>query len=206
MLWVYAHPNEARGLELSHLQCIGVGKARAACQLTAALVGAQHRVECVVNFGVAGAFAGHGLDVGDVCFVVEECWADEGIELPDGFNDLAALGLENRDASRWSADVEWTNRLSAVLGAPPRVRGTTVSTCSGTDSLAARYAKRTNAAVETMEGAAVAQACERAGLPWVQVRAISNRTGNRSAGGWDFPRAVKSLHDAVRRMASSVSA
>ena len=58
--------------------------------------------------------------------------------------------------------------------------------------------RRTGAAVETMEGAAIGLACTAAAVPWVQVRAISNFTGDRSHAGWDRERAVAALHRAIR--------
>ena len=196
VLWVYAHPKEAAGLELPSGLELGVGKIEATLSLARRL--AQDPPAAVVNFGVAGAWARSGLDVGDVCLVVEETLADEGVATADGFEDLRALRLAERVL--WSADAALTDRLAATLPGIARVRGTTVSTCSGTDALAQAYAERTQAAVETMEGAAVARVCEAFGVPWAQVRAISNRTGDRDRGGWDLRRAKTQLHAAMQRL------
>ena len=84
-----------------------------------------------------------------------------------------------------------------LLGAPI-VRGATVSTCSATDVLATELATRTGAAVETMEGAAIGLACAAAGVPWAQLRAVSNLTGDRAKANWDFDRALAALHQAIR--------
>lgn len=196
ILWAYAHPKEAEGLELSESVQLGVGKVEAALALTRRLSAAQPDV--VVNFGVAGAFPGAGLEVGDVCLVTQESFADEGLVTEDGFEDLVALKLADR--VQWSADAVWTQRVGDVLDEVPRVRGTTVSTISGTDALAEAYAERMQPAVETMEGAAVARVCEAFGVPWVQLRSISNRVGERARGGWDLRLAKTRLHAAVDRM------
>jgi futalosine hydrolase len=197
ILWAYAHPKEAEGLDLPTSLELGVGKVEASLRLSRHLATVPPP-ELVVNFGVAGVFEGHGLDVGDVCVVSEETLADEGVVTDAGFEDLVALGLAA--SQRWSADAAWTQRVAKALGDVPRVRGTTVSTISGTDAVAAAYATRTGAAVESMEGAAVARVCEAYGVPWVQVRSISNRVGERSRGGWDLRLAKARLHDAVRRL------
>jgi futalosine hydrolase len=65
----------------------------------------------------------------------------------------------------------------------------TVSTCSGTDARAAAIAQRTGAIAEAMEGAAVALAALRIGgpgFPVLEVRAISNTTGDRPRQRWDL--------------------
>ncbi len=196
ILWAYAHPNEAQGLELPESVLLGVGKVEATLALTRRLSGRLPDV--VVNFGVAGTFPGSGLAVGDVCLVTQETFADEGLVTDAGFDDLLALKLSTR--VRWSADDAWTQKVGTLLGAVPRVRGATVSTISGTDALAQAYAERVRPAVETMEGAAVARVCEAFGVPWVQLRSISNRVGDRARGGWDLRLAKTQLHAAMGLM------
>lgn len=200
ILWAYAHPKEAEGLELPNGVELGVGKIEASLALTRRLCAGLP--ELVVNFGVAGVFPGSGLDVGDVCLVTEETLADEGVVTEDGFADLVELKLADRRV--WTANADWAHRLSEALGEPRWVRGTTVSTISGTDDVAAAYAERVSSVVESMEGAAVARVCEAFDVPWVQVRSISNRVGERSKGGWDIGRAKAALHDAVRTLLGSL--
>ena len=84
--------------------------------------------------------------------------------------------------------------------------GATVSTCSATDPLAAELGARTGAAVETMEGAAIGLACAAAGVPWAQLRAVSNLTGDRARAGWDLARAVGALHGAIRAVLATPGA
>ena len=199
ILWAYAHPKEAEGLDLPDAVELGVGKIEASLALTRRLCAGLPAV--VINFGVAGVFPECGLDVGDVCLVTEETLADEGVVTLDGFQDLVELKLAARTV--WTADADWVERLSDALGGPRCVRGTTVSTISGTDDVAEAYAERSSAVVESMEGAAVARVCEAFGVPWVQVRSISNRVGERSRGGWDIRLAKASLHDAVHRILRS---
>lgn len=201
VLWAYAHPKEAEGLELSQSVQLGVGKVEAALALTRRL--SAQTPDVIVNFGVAGVFPGAGLKVGDVCLVTQESFADEGLVTEDGFEDLVALKLADRVV--WDADAVWTRRVADLLDDVPQVRGTTVSTISGTDALAKAYANRVRPAVETMEGAAVARVCEAFGVPWVQLRSISNRVGDRANGGWDIRLAKTQLHAAVRRVLGSLS-
>jgi futalosine hydrolase len=200
-LLAHAAAVEGRGLGLPSLQ-IGVGKAEAAATIAAAL--AELRPRWVLLFGVCGAYPpghvpGAGLEVGQLCVVGEEWFADEGVATADRFVSIADLGLGS--IGPFHADAQRTEAAARVLGAPI-VRAATVSTCSGTDETSQAAAARTGAAIETMEGAAVAVACRRAGVPWVQLRCVSNRTGERSRGGWDLPRAVAIVQEAVRTLAA----
>lgn len=196
---------EGRGLSLAPVVTLGVGKAAAAAAITAAIV--ELRPRWVLLFGVCGAYpSGHvledGLDVGRVCVVGEEWLADEGVEAEAGFVSIAALGLGS--VGPFAADPGRAREAAAILGAPI-VRGATVSGCSGTDAASRAIAGRTRAVVESMEGAAVAIACARLGVPWVQVRCVSNRTGDRARGGWDLPRAVAGVQAAVHTLARAWS-
>ena len=95
------------------------------------------------------------------------------------------------------AQVGNMTRAAADLLQIPIVAGATVSSCSATDARARELATRSRAAVETMEGAAVALACTAAGVPWVQLRCVSNRTGERSRAGWALDEAVSNVQRAT---------
>jgi futalosine hydrolase len=195
-LWVYAAPAEGRvlGAGAPALE-LGVGKAAAASTLTQALV--QENVTLVVAIGVCGAHRGAQLGIGSTCVVAQDTFVDEGVEHPGGFLDLAALGLG--DAGPIPADPAGVRAAADVLDAAV-VAGGTVSTCSGTDALARARASRCSAVIETMEGAAIALACRRMGVPWVGVRTVSNFTGDRDRAQWDLPRALEQLGAACARL------
>jgi len=198
-LWVHAAPLEGESVAWgprAHA-CIGVGKTAAAIGLCRAL--AKGDVTAVVAIGVAGAHralpAGvDGLAVGDRCLVGTDVLADEGVRHPDGFTDLAGLGLGT--IGPWTADAELLALANAVLAAPV-VPAATVSTCSGTDALAFATATRSGAAIETMEGAAIAAVCAAFDVPWIQLRVVSNMTGDRDRAGWDLARAQDELGRAI---------
>ena len=53
---------------------------------------------------------------------------------------------------------------------------------------------------ESMEGAAFMYACRVAGVPFAQVRAVSNRVERRNRAGWDLVGAVQRLGRVSRRL------
>jgi futalosine hydrolase len=167
----------------------GVGKANAAGATARVLEPALHAG--VVSIGVAGALPGSGLAIGDVVIGVRMVLADEGSENPDGFMDLGAMGFGPMPDGSVGADAH-AGVVAALGRALPASRTgviATVSVCSGTDARAAAIGARTGAIAEAMEGAAVALAALRIGgpgFPVVEVRAISNTTGDRSRQRWDL--------------------
>ena len=88
-----------------------------------------------------------------------------------------------------------SRKIAERLGVHASV-GLTVSTCSGTD-LRSVERGRLGAAVESMEGAGVAHVCGVHHVPWVQLRCVSNYTGNRTASTWRLDEALAKLGQAA---------
>lgn len=197
MMIVCAAKLEAAGLEQKLLKTwnlpihvLGVGKTAAACSLTSLLT--KNAPSMVLLFGVCGAYS--GLQVSDLCIVTSDVLADEGVCSEQGFLTLQELGLG--ELGPYSADAHWIEIAKKILHAPV-VAGATVSSCSGIDALAEQIAKRTNAQIETMEGAAVAYVCDQFNVPLLHIRCVSNLTGDRARAGWDLQRSVDKVQEAV---------
>ncbi|MDW8338422.1 MAG: futalosine hydrolase, partial [Thermoleophilia bacterium] len=58
--------------------------------------------------------------------------------------------------------------------------------------------------VEAMEGFAVLRACALAGVPAVEVRAISNAIGEEDRSRWEVGRALAVLADALARLLAAL--
>ena len=151
------------------------------------------QVDLVCLFGLCGAYpqADPLLAVSDLCMVGADMLADDGLATDEGFADLTQMELGT--VGPFEMDRRFTAKAAAFLGDVPVVRGATVSTCSGTDERSRELYERTGAHVETMEGAAVAVVCQRLGVPLVQLRCVSNRTGDRRGADMGLPRAIARL-------------
>mgnify|MGYP001427393305 CR=1 FL=1 len=193
------------------LQHSGVGKANAAA--TTALLLETLKPEAVLCFGCAGAYLESGLKIGDLVVASEEIYGDEGAATPAGFLDMQALGfaLAERGSDHWfnrfPADADLLTRghrlIAQALGTRHRVtRGPliTVSTCSGSAAAGSEMVRRTEGLGENMEGAAVAQLCARFGVPFFEVRGISNLVEARDPSRWDLPAAAAAAQQAVRAL------
>jgi len=202
------------GHPVSLLHC-GVGKVNAALA-TEALLGFR-RPEAVILFGIGGAYPRSGLKVGDLALANTEIFGDEGVETPHGFLDMQQLGLplgENADGAfynRLPFDAELVAAARAVLRPDIAASGrtllegalVTVSCGSGCDRLSQALAERTGGICENMEGAAVAQVCRQHDVPLLELRGISNLTGDRNMAAWDIDAGADCAQKAVLSLLAS---
>ncbi len=196
-----SRPEMSRGAAALELRTTGVGKVETAIAADRAIEELSPR--WVIHIGCAGAYAASGLKIGDVAIASEEVLGDEGVETPDGFLTMDAIGLplavrgddELHNHVPVSAPLTGVARELETRFAPEvliRVgRLLTVSTGSGTDVIARRRAERFDPLAESMEGAASAVAAWRRGVRFSEIRGISNPVGDRQRDGWDIDGACR---------------
>jgi futalosine hydrolase len=179
----------------AHVIVVGVGPAEAAAGAAHELAGGAH--DLVLCAGIGGGFAPLGF--GDIAVAARSVFADLGVEADGGFQPIDTLGF-----GTVAYDVE--PRLSVELAdAVGGHLGTilTVATVTGTAETSAALLERwPDAVAEGMEGAGVAAAAARAGVPFAEIRAISNTVGPRDRESWDIPAALASLGRAVGALAT----
>jgi futalosine hydrolase len=186
----------------------GMGKTNAAQALTALLE--TRSVRGVIGFGVGGAYGGSGLDVGGIALATSEIYGDEGVEAPEGWLSTQAIGiplLETPGGVRFNElvlDGERVDEAGRALAAAglrfssgPFV---TVSACSGTRARGDVLRARFGALCESMEGAAGAHVAALYGVPFLEVRGISNLVEDRDLGRWKLHAAAEVAAEAVERI------
>lgn len=173
----------------------GVGPAASAAATGRAL-GANSQMgrayDVVVNAGICGAFAGRAK-IGDVLIATDAVAAELGVALPDRFQPIDEIGF---GSNRIGCNTVLTVQMEGVRG-----EILTLSSITGSPERAAELASAYPAAVgEAMEGFGVATAAQQAGLPFAEIRAVSNVVGDRNVAGWDWSAASKSLTNAFREI------
>ena len=169
----------------------GVGPVAAALSTASAL--ARARYGLVVSAGIAGAYPGSGLRPGDLAVSSHMIQADLGAQDGADWLDLNALDLSVEPAAEHRGDfVAWdgaaalAERLGAAYG--PMLTRCTVT---GSHEEAQRWARLFPVALtEGMEGAGVAHAALRAGVPALEVRGVSNAVGPRDRASWRLSEAL----------------
>jgi futalosine hydrolase len=173
----------------------GIGKTNAASATTASIM-SDGPFTWIINAGIAGALPNSNLALGEIVVANKCVYAEEGLETPTGFQTIEQMGFSLGNFAGNAVPVDpWMLERLAPIGTVAPIA--TVATCSGTDARATLVQERTGCACEAMEGAAVVHAANRVGAPAIEVRAISNTTGNRDTQNWDIPTALENLSKAI---------
>jgi futalosine hydrolase len=174
----------------------GVGPAAAAAATSAALAAAEH--ELVINAGIGGGFA--PLGVGGIAVAATIVFADLGAETETGFAAVSTLGFgTDRYEVAPQLAIELTDRTGGRLGTVLTV-ATVTGTAATADELRGRYP---DAVAEGMEGAGVAAAASLHGVPFAEIRTISNLVGPRDRTAWRIPDALTALGRAIHAVAAA---
>ncbi|MFB6395014.1 futalosine hydrolase [Polymorphospora lycopeni] len=180
---------------------VGVGPAAAAAgtaRLLALAEGAGRPYTAVICAGIAGGFTDR-VEVGGTVLADRSIAADLGAESPDGFIPLDELGFGETVAAVHPPLLAALRRAlpAAAVGAVLTV-GTVTGSADSAKALAARHP---DAVAEAMEGYGVACAAAGAGVPFAELRTVSNPIGPRDRAAWRMREAFDALTTAATRLA-----
>lgn len=182
---------------------VGVGPAAAAAGTArllalAEVAGSPYRA--VVSAGIGGGFPDRAA-LGGIVLGTRSIAADLGAESPEGFLPLDELGMSREHLGggpEIPADPTLLAQLRAALPGATVGAVLTLNTVTGTAEttrvLADRYP---DAVAEGMEGHGVAVAAAQAGLPFAELRAISNPIAPGTGGAWRMRAAFDALTTAA---------
>jgi futalosine hydrolase len=154
--------------------CCGIGPVEAGVQTARAL--AERSSNTVLHIGIAGA---RGIEPPALVLGSEAVYCD----VIDAANTMPRI-------ERVEPEAVLLERAHAAL---PDALVLPIATC-------ARVGGGTGFDVEAMEGFAVLRACELAGVPAVELRAISNAVGEPDREKWRFDNAFAALAAAVPKL------
>jgi nucleoside phosphorylase len=153
--------------------CCGIGPVEAALQTARVL--AERRPDAVLHIGIAGA---HGIEPPALVLGSEAVYCD----VIDPSSTLPRI-------ERVEPDPRLLAHVRAVL---PEAHVLPIATCG-------KVGAASGFDVEAMEGFGVLRACALAGVPAVELRAVSNDVGEADRSKWRFDDALAALADAVAR-------
>ena len=181
----------------------GVGMVATAARCARTL--ATQPYDLALNFGVCGSFT-PSLPPGTVVHVVSDSMPELGAEDDDEFMTLEQLGLLGSDdfPFRGGRLVNQAPLANAAVRAFPAVHGITVNTVHGSDRSIAAVLQRHRPEVESMEGAGFMYACLVEGVPFAQIRAVSNVVERRNRNAWKLNVAIDNLGAAALRILDSL--
>lgn len=156
--------------------------------------------DLAINAGIAGALDRY-MELGSVYNVVSECFGDTGIEEADGsFRTVFDGGLVLPSEPPFQDGRLW-NPSSQEMNFLPKAHGITVNKVHGNEGSIATFRQQFPfAQIESMEGAAFYYACLAAGIPFMEVRSISNYVEKRNRANWNIPLAIHALNEVLMEM------
>jgi len=182
----------------------GMGKTNAAHAATVLID--KFSPSCIVNLGIGGAYPSSGLKVGDIAVAEKEVYADEGVLLKDGLHSFEITGIPllkvrgRKYYNEFPADKRLARLALKAAGVISHCKSgvfLTVSSCTGTRKRAGELAGKFSPICENMEGAALAHICRIYGVPFVEIRGISNIVEDRDMKKWDVKLAAENCQKAV---------
>jgi futalosine hydrolase len=180
----------------------GVGMVATASWCSRALC--TDRFDAALNLGVCGSFNA-AVQPGSVVHVVSDRFIELGAEDGDRFLTVHQMNLLGDDEFPFTGGrlVNASPPALAALTALRQVDGVTVNTVHGEETSIACAIERFNPDVESMEGAAFMYACLIHGVPFAQVRAVSNMVERRNRSAWKLDEAIAELTRVAGRLLES---
>ena len=177
----------------------GVGMTATAYCLTRKL--SEKKYDLAINVGIAGSFR-HEIGLGDVVNVVSETFADLGAEDGSAFLSVFDLGLQGSDSYPfWNGKIknEHSEKFMQVRHLK-NVKGITVNKVHGSAATIQSAFLKFHPDIESMEGAAFFYVCAMERIPYLQLRAVSNRVERRDKGSWKIGIAIENLSATVHAL------
>ncbi|HEV2352898.1 MAG TPA: futalosine hydrolase [Puia sp.] len=155
--------------------------------------------DLIIQAGIAGSLKGEPS--GKVFAVRAESFADLGVWEDGRFKTVFDLRLANPDQSPFTGGrlVNPYPRLLDLTGLDA-VDGITVNEISTAPERIHWLQQNTSAVLEGMEGGALHYIGLQEGIPFLQLRSVSNAIGVRDKSRWNIPLAVAGLNERLIRL------
>jgi futalosine hydrolase len=187
------------GFEMSSLVA-GVGSVSTSWEMQK-WISANYKPDLAINLGIAGSYKDE-IRIGDVVMPLTDCFADAGIEDGNNFLTLSEAGLSNGFEFPFRggliyADQAYAEPLKEIV---KPARAITVNTATGSEATRNKLVEKFNPDIETMEGATFFYICSREKIPFLALRAVSNRVEVRNKDKWDIKLALSSLSEKLNEV------
>ena len=177
----------------TYILITGVGMVATAYALGRHL--ADNHYDLIINLGIAGSFD-RSLALGEVVEITTDSFSELGAEDDQALLPIGQLGFGESSFNAGTSLAALRNQFNMDTSDLflKQVAGITVNTVHGNTHTIHQITKRLNPQVESMEGAAFFYACHHAGMPGLQIRAVSNYVEKRNRDNWQIGLAIKNLN------------
>ena len=170
----------------------GVGIPATIFHLTKKL--SEKNYDLIIQAGIAGMFNEH-LNLTEVVLVKEDAFADLGMEENENFKTLFEIGFVKKNDFPYTDG--WLKNPHPILekNLLPVAKGITVNKIGDNHFQNKMIKEKFSPDVESMEGAAFHYVCLLEKINFLQLRAISNRVGERNKSKWKIKESIENLNE-----------
>lgn len=163
----------------------------------------EYQPDLCILAGVAGTYS-DDIKIGEVVNVIEESYGDLGAEDSDG-NMLSLFDLKLLDEDQFPFSKGKLLNHSKDFKFLKQVRSISLQKSSGHEPNIHKLKESFDPHIENMEGAAFFQTCLSMNVPFLQIRAISNKVESRNKDNWNLPLAIDNLNKILIEMIQSIA-
>lgn len=195
------YTGKSKRLKLQFYQS-GVGLLASAVAITRLAI--EERPDLIIQAGIAGSFS-KKYAPGQVVVINNEMLGDTGVEENGGWKDLFDMKLEKSSYhpfEKRKLPNPWIKQYNLLN--LPVVDGITVNQVTTQPTRIAQLKKKYGATVESMEGASLHYVGRETGIPFIQIRAISNYVGERDKSKWLLKESIEGLNKALIQYVDSL--
>jgi futalosine hydrolase len=183
-----------------YLAHLGIGKVNTAAGLALAIE--RLKPMAVIQFGIGGAYVNSFASIGTVMAATHDIHIDSGVRTAEGWQGMAQVGFPllikgaETHYNVFPTDKTLTQLIVDAVSLPTGIFATS-ETITGTFDESTAIQEQFDVSIESMEGAAAAHVCRALGIPFAEIRSVSNIVGERDKQHWDIRLAVKRVNSVV---------
>lgn len=167
----------------------------------------NEKPDFLIQAGIAGCFD-KKVPLSSFFVIEKDCFADLGVIENNKWVDMFDLGLIGKDSEPY--EDAWLTNKTQTSFFKNEVRTTSITVNEITTAARKNncWLNKYEATLESLEGAAFHYVCLMQGIPFLQVRTVSNYVGERDKNNWETEKAIlhlnKKLHDVVGHLQNEI--
>lgn len=154
----------------------------------------QNTYDLVIQAGIAGSFKNDNPP-GQVLVVENDIFGDMGVNENGKLKTIFEMGLVDPNTFPFHDGWLQNKNLPEATAHLLKCNALTVNTLSDNKEFINQLKNKFSAEIESMEGAAFHYVCLQQHVPFLQLRSISNVTGERDKTKWTINEAIGNLND-----------
>jgi futalosine hydrolase len=179
----------------------GVGAAVTVFQLMNRIE--KNNYNTIIQVGLAGTF-NDSILLGESVLVERDCFADLAVWENNKIISVNDLGFTNPNDFPYENGWLVNHQISNTTATGKKVKGITVNLLTDDLNYINEMKHKYNADIESMEGAALHYVCLQKNIPFLQIRGISNKVGERDKSKWNFKEAIQTSNLLLSEIYTSI--